>query len=165
MSQAGPSNHKPRHLIFHLQLQALPHVDEEWQGQSKGAGVLGRGCPSSPRREHRGHGQVSVALMKPGLGVHLLLWPVIWAVCHGHSNHLWHQPVILHMSAVSQKKQEMWVTGRQSFLLHVTGSAWKCLPCAGMAIQSVYWFWDSVSRSWVGREILDVGSLGADVWH
>ena len=86
MSQAGPSNHKPQPLIFYFQLQALPHVGEEWQGQSKGAGVLGRGFPSSPRREHRGHGQVSVALMEPGLGVHLPLWPAIWAVYHGHSN-------------------------------------------------------------------------------
>lgn len=129
MSQAGSSNHKPRPLIFHLQLQALPHVGEEWQGQSKGAGVLGRGCPSSPRREHRGHGQVSVALMKPGLGVHLPLWPMIWAVCHGHSNHLWHQPVILHMSAVSQKRKRCgWRAGRAS-----SCTSWGVLESASHA--------------------------------
>ena len=124
--------------------------------------VLECGCPSSPRREHRGHGQVSVAPMKPGSGVHLPLWPVSWAVYRGHNNHLWHQPVIHRMSAVSQRDKRCgWWAGRAAPAHH---GQWAKGPPVCRDGSPEFWFWDWF---WLLVLLLGFQTLGTwrDTWH
>lgn len=63
-----------------------------------------------------------MAIMKPRSGVHVPLWPGIWALYHGHRSHLWRRPVIFRMPAVESKMARDVVMGRQICLLNGTGS-------------------------------------------